>query len=210
MLFRSPRKLIMALALVPFAMGATPAFANAEVGKPAPDFTATDIQGNMVKLSDLKGKNVVLEWTNQECPFVVKHYKSGNMQETQKTATEGGAVWISINSSAPGMQGNTSAEEAAKIETEAGVHSSHRILDESGEIGNLYGAKTTPHMFVINAEGTVAYAGAIDSVPDADPASVKDATNYVLAALNDLNAGKDVATPSTPPYGCGVKYKTAQ
>ncbi len=207
MLLNKSRKLILALALVPFALGATPAFAAAEVGQPAPDFTATDIKGNEVKLSDLKGKNVVLEWTNQECPFVVKHYKSGNMQATQKTATEGGAVWISINSSAPGMQGNTTAEEAVKIETDAGVHSTNRILDPNGDIGQLYGAKTTPHMFVINAEGNVAYAGAIDSVADADPASIAGASNYVLAALDDLKAGKPVQTPTTTPYGCGVKYK---
>ena len=207
MLLNKSRKLILALALVPFALGATPAFAAAEVGQPAPDFTATDIKGNEVKLSDLKGKNVVLEWTNQECPFVVKHYKSGNMQATQKTATEGGAVWISINSSAPGMQGNTTAEEAVKIETDAGVHSTNRILDPNGDIGQLYGAKTTSHMFVINAEGNVAYAGAIDSVADADPASIAGASNYVLAALDDLKAGKPVQTPTTAPYGCGVKYK---
>ncbi|MBK6895963.1 MAG: redoxin domain-containing protein [Alphaproteobacteria bacterium] len=207
MLLHKSRKLILALALVPFALGATPAFAVAEVGQPAPDFTATDIKGNEVKLSDLKGKNVVLEWTNQECPFVVKHYKSGNMQAVQKTATEGGAVWISINSSAPGMQGNTTAEEAVKIETDAGVHSTNRILDPNGDIGQLYGAKTTPHMFVINAEGNVAYAGAIDSVADADPASIAGASNYVLAALDDLKAGNPVQTPTTTPYGCGVKYK---
>lgn len=207
MLLHKSRKLILALALVPFALGATPAFAAAEVGQPAPDFTATDIKGNTVKLSDLKGKNVVLEWTNQECPFVVKHYKTGNMQAAQKKATEGGAVWISINSSAPGMQGNTTAEEALKIETEAGVHSTNRILDPSGEIGQLYGAKTTPHMFVIDKEGTLAYAGAIDDKPDADSASIEGAKNYVLAALDDLSAGKPVETPSTASYGCGVKYK---
>lgn len=209
MLFKSPRKFIMALAFVPLAFGVTPAFAAAEVGKPAPDFTATDIKGNAVKLSDLKGKNVVLEWTNHECPFVVKHYESGNMQAAQKTATEGGAVWIAINSSAPGMQGNTTPEQAAKIEMDAGVASSHRILDESGEIGQLYGAKTTPHMFVINAEGNVAYAGAIDSVPDTKAESIEGATNYVLAALDEIKAGKPVTTASTTPYGCGVKYKAS-
>lgn len=198
----------MALAFVPFALGVTPAFAAAEVGKPAPDFTATDIKGNEVKLSDLKGKNVVLEWTNNECPFVKKHYGSGNMQATQQKATEDGAVWVSIVSSAPGMQGNVTAEEAMKIEEEVGAHDTNRILDPSGEIGQLYGAKTTPHMFVIDKEGVLAYAGAIDDKPDADPASVKDAKNYVLAALDDLNAGKAVETPTTAPYGCGVKYKT--
>lgn len=209
MLFRSPRKFIMALAFVPMAFGSGPVWANAEVGQPAPDFAATDIKGNTVKLSDLKGKNVVLEWTNHECPFVVKHYKSGNMQATQQKATEDGAVWITINSSAPGMQGNTTAEEAAKLETDAGAHATSRILDESGEIGQLYGAKTTPHMFVIDAEGNIAYAGAIDSVPDADAASIAGATNYVLAALDDLSAGKPVTTPTSTPYGCGVKYKTS-
>ena len=208
MLFKSPKKFIMALAFVPFAIGAVPALAAVEVGRPAPDFSATDIKGNEVKLSDLKGKDVVLEWTNQECPFVVKHYKSGNMQAAQKKATDGGAIWISINSSAPGMQGNVTPEEAVRIEQEAGTHATHRILDESGDIGREYGAKTTPHMFVINKEGVLAYAGAIDDKPDADPASVEGAKNYVLAALDELSAGKEVSTPSTPAYGCGVKYKT--
>lgn len=194
------------LALLPTVLSPTISFAAAEVGKVAPDFTAKDIHGNDVKLSDLKGKNVVLEWTNHECPFVVKHYKSGNMQKTQAIATEGGAEWISIVSSAPGKQGNVTPEEAIKIEEEVGAKSTHRILDEKGEIGNLYGAKTTPHMFVIDPQGIIAYEGAIDSIPDADPLSIEKATNYVLTALEEIKAGKPVTTPTVPSYGCGIKY----
>ncbi len=187
-------------------LGAGSALAAATVGETAPDFTATDIKGNEVTLSDHKGKLVVLEWTNHQCPFVVKHYDSGNMQEAQKKAAEMGAEWITIVSSAPEKQGHVSAEEAAKIAEEAGATVTAKILDESGEIGQLYGAKTTPHMYVIDAEGKLAYAGAIDSVPSANPADVEDAENYVLAALNSLVEGDPVETAETKPYGCSVKY----
>lgn len=182
------------------------AHAKVEVGKPAPDFSATDIHGEAFSLSDHKGKTVVLEWTNHECPFVVKHYGSGNMQATQKTATDQGVVWVSIVSSAPEKQGHVSAEQAMQIEEEAGAHNTTRILDESGEIGKMYDAKTTPHMFVINPEGNLVYAGAIDSNNSPDPATIDGATNYVLAALDDLAAGREVQNSATWPYGCGVKY----
>lgn len=199
---------MVALVFAPIALGmvAIPVMASAEIGHEAPDFTAMDIHGHEFKLSEQKGKTVVLEWTNHECPFVRKQYGTGAMQNTQKTATDEGVVWVSIVSSAPGKQGNVTPEEAVKIEEEAGAHATTRILDESGEIGQLYGAKTTPHMFVIDADGKLAYAGAIDDQPSPDPASVEGATNYVLAALDDLKAGRAVATPATTPYGCGVKY----
>ncbi|MDH5721840.1 MAG: redoxin domain-containing protein [Alphaproteobacteria bacterium] len=182
------------------------AHANIEVGKPAPDFSATDIHGEAFALSDHKGKTVVLEWTNHLCPFVKKHYDSGNMQATQKTATDNGVIWVSIVSSAPEKQGHVSAQQAIQIEEEAGAHATTRILDERGEIGRLYEAKTTPHMFVINPEGSVAYAGAIDSDSSPDPATIEGATNYVLAAIEDITAGREVQTAATWPYGCAVKY----
>lgn len=199
------KRMILA-ALAVLVMGATPALAAPEVGKPAPDFTATDINGASVTLSALKGKTVVLEWTNHQCPFVVKQYDTKAMQTLQEKATKDGVVWISIVSSAKGKEGHVTAEEAKKIATESGAKFTHKILDESGVIGKLYDAKTTPHMFVVNAEGNVAYMGAIDSDPSPRLSSVAGATNYVAAALEALKAGKAVEPASTQPYGCGVKY----
>lgn len=196
-----------ALAAAVILFAAMPVKAAVEIGKPAPEIEATDTNGNPFKLSDHKGKIVVLEWTNNECPFVMKHYGSGNMQATQKAAAEMGDVdWVSIVSSAPGRQGHVSAEEANKIATEAGATITAELLDESGEIGKAYDAKTTPHMFVIDKEGNVAYAGAIDDKPSPNPATLQGATNYVLAALESLNAGKDIEVKQSQPYGCGVKY----
>lgn len=182
-------------------------FADAPaVGQAAPDFTATDIDGKEVKLSSLKGKVVVLEWFNPECPFVKKHYESGNMQKTQKEAADKGVVWLSINSSALGLQGNMTPEEAKKHNTEVKASPSHVILDPSGKIGGLYSAKTTPHMFVIDKDGKIAYMGAIDSISSADPADIEKAENYVLSAVDSLEKGNAVAVPQTQPYGCSVKY----
>ncbi len=192
--------------MVMLIMLAMPVYAAPQIGQPAPDFTATDIDGNEFTLSELKGKKVILEWTNNQCPFVVKHYGSGNMQATQKAATDKGAVWVSIVSSGEGMQGNVTSEEARAIMTEADAHPSAKILDPSGTIGHLYEAQTTPHMFVIDEEGILAYAGAIDSKSSPNPKSIETATNYVLAALDDLDAGRPVATSQTQPYGCAVKY----
>lgn len=203
--------MIKKLALIPLALGALclPALANAadaEIGKPAPAFTATDTNGKTVTLGDFKGKPVVLEWTNHECPFVRKQYDTGNMQKVQETATKDGVVWISIVSSAKDKEGHTTAAEANAIIAKEKAHPTHKILDEDGSIGKLYGAKTTPHMFVIDKDGTLAYAGAIDDNPSHDPKTVAGAKNYVLAALDDLKQGQSVTTPSTQPYGCGVKY----
>ena len=180
--------------------------ASVEVGTPAPDFTVTDTNGLTHSLSDFKGKNVVLEWSNHQCPFVVKHYKPGNMQKIQKEATDNGTIWLTIVSSADGKQGNVSATEANNIMKEVGAHSTARILDPSGKIGKLYGAKTTPHMFVIDKAGTLVYAGAIDSDSSFRSSSIIGATNYVQAALSSLNAGEPIKVASTKPYGCGVKY----
>lgn len=183
------------------------AMANAEVGQMAPDFTATDIQGEEFKLSDHQGKIVVLEWTNHQCPFVVKHYETGNMQKTQQTVKDMGDVeWVSIVSSAPGKQGHTTAEEAAQIVADHNAHPTAKILDESGEIGHLYGASATPHMFVIDENGVLAYAGAIDDNSSPSHDTVESAKNYVIAAVEDLKAGQDISTPTSQPYGCGVKY----
>lgn len=185
---------------------AAPACAAATVGQPAPAFTATDSNGKSVSLSQFRGKTVVLEWTNPGCPFVQKHYKSGNMQATQAAAAKQGVVWLTVNSSAPGKQGNLDGAGANASVKASGAAPSYYLLDPDGKIGKLYDAKTTPHMFVINPAGTIVYAGAIDSAPTADPADIKGATNYVTAALTAVKAGQPVATPTSKPYGCSVKY----
>ncbi len=194
----------MAAAILLFS--ALPVNAAVEIGKPAPEIEATDTGGNPFKLSDHKGKIVVLEWTNHQCPFVIKHYGSGNMQAVQKTAKDQGVEWVSIVSSAPSHQGHVSADEANTIVSEQGATISAKILDESGAIGKLYDAKTTPHMFIINAEGNVAYAGAIDNKSSPNPKTIEGATNYVLAALESLKAGSAIEVSQTQPYGCSVKY----
>lgn len=185
---------------------AAPALAAPEIGKPAPDFTASDTNGTSVTLSTLKGKIVVLEWTNPQCPFVVKHYGSGNMQKLQSDAKAKGVVWISVNSSAAGKEGHLSAETANKTLAENKAAPAHLILDADGTIGKLYDAKTTPHMFVIDAKGNLAYMGAIDDKASVDPADIPSAHNYVTAAIDALLAGKAPEMANTKSYGCGVKY----
>jgi peroxiredoxin len=180
--------------------------ADAAVGQPAPAFSAPDQTGTTRSLDAYKGKWVVLEWVNHECPFVQKHYGSGNMQKTQKAATAKGAVWLSVNSSAPGKQGAMDGKVAAKLTADKGAAPTAVLLDPEGRIGHAYGAKTTPHMFVIDPKGTVVYAGAIDDKPSTDQEDVKTAKNLVLAALDEAMAGKPVTSPSTQPYGCSVKY----
>jgi peroxiredoxin len=190
-----------ALALSPAVLRA-----DAAVGQKAPAFSAPDQTGTTRSLDAYKGKWVVLEWVNHECPFVQKHYGSGNMQKTQKAATAKGAVWLSVNSSAPGKQGAMDGKVAAKLTADTGAAPTAVLLDPEGRIGHAYGAKTTPHMFVIDPKGTVVYAGAIDDKPSTDQEDVKTARNLVLAALDEAMAGKPVTAPSTQPYGCSVKY----
>ena len=196
----------LTIACAALMLVAAPAIAAPDIGAPAPDFTATDINGNEFKLSDHKGKTVVLEWTNHQCPYVMKHYETGNMQKTQAAAKEHGVEWVSIVSSAEGRQGNTTAEEAKAILEQQGATVTTKILDPSGTIGGLYDAKTTPHMYIIDAQGMLVYAGAIDSNPRWFKGSVKSAKNYILAALDNIAAGEPIETPSTRAYGCSVKY----
>jgi len=197
------RRLILALAAT-LAVTLT-AFA-VRVGDAAPGFTGTDSHGQTHKLSDYRGKFVVLEWTNNGCPYTRKHYNSGNMQSLQKEWTARGVVWLTILSSAPGEQGYmTASEENAYI---ARVHAAPTaaILDPTGAIGREYSARTTPHMFVIDPSGRLIYDGAIDDHPTTDPADIKSSKNYVSAALTEAMAGQPVAVSSTRPYGCSVKY----
>jgi peroxiredoxin len=182
------------------------ALAAPQTGQPAPEFSLTDSNGKSHKLSDFKGKFVVLEWLNHGCPFVIKHYGSGNMQKLQKEYTGKDVVWLSIASSAPGKQGNMSPEETNKTKEEKGSAASAVLLDEDGTVGKLYDAKVTPELYVINPEGVLVYKGAIDDKKSVDAADVAGAKNYVKQALDEAMAGKAVSEPVTAAYGCGIKY----
>jgi peroxiredoxin len=177
------------------------------VGSTAPDISATDSKGKNQTLSQYKGKYVVLEWFNPECPFVKKHYGSGNMQKLQEEFTGKGVVWLTIDSNAPGLEGNLTAEQANQRIAEWKAHSTAFLLDPDGKAGRTYAAKNTPHMFVINPDGKIVYEGAIDSKATANPADIASSNNYVKTALDESLAGKTVTTPSSRPYGCSVKYK---
>ena len=176
------------------------------VGSTAPDFSVSDSKGKTHSLSQYKGKYVVLEWFSPDCPFVKKHYGSGNMQKLQEEFTGKGVVWLGVDSSAPGKEGNLSAEQAEKKMTEWKTKSTAFLIDADGKAGQLYGAKNTPHMFVINPEGKIIYEGAIDSKASANPNDIPSSTNYVRVALDEAMAGKKVSNPTTRPYGCSVKY----
>jgi peroxiredoxin len=176
------------------------------VGSTAPDFSVTDSKGKAHSLSQYKGKYVVLEWFSPDCPFVKKHYGSGNMQKLQEEFTGKGVVWLSVDSSAPGKEGNLSPEQAEKKMTEWKTKSTAFLIDADGKAGQAYGAKNTPHMFVINPEGKIIYEGAIDSKASANPNDIPSSTNYVRVALDEAMAGKKVSNPTTRPYGCSVKY----
>lgn len=182
------------------------AHASPKVGEIAPDFTGVDSNGKAHTVSEYKGKIVVLEWKNHLCPFVKKHYGSDNMQSLQKYAKEKDVVWFSIISSAKGKEGNVGAEEANKIVKNENSAAKAVILDEDGKIGKLYEAKTTPHMFVINKEGKIAYMGSIDDRPTADKEDIKTANNYVRVAIDALLLGNKPNTTVTSPYGCSIKY----
>lgn len=178
------------------------------VGSAAPDFSLKDTKGQSHSLSQYKGKYIVLEWFNPECPFVKKHYGSENMQKLQKEATSKGAVWLSIDSSAEGKEGYLTADAAEKICSQWHVANTAFLLDPDGIAGKAYGAKNTPHMVVINPEGKIVYEGAIDSKATPNPKDIADSTNYVRVALDEAMAGKPVSNPQTKPYGCSVKYKS--
>jgi peroxiredoxin len=203
------RRTLLALAAAGAMSAALPAQAAPVVGQPAPAFQVKDYDGKVRSLADFKGKTVVLEWTNNGCPYVGKHYNSGNMQGLQKNATADGVAWLTVISSAPGFQGYLTPPQAHAWKAKVGAHSTDVLLDPEGKVGRLYGAKTTPHMYVIDKTGKLAYMGGIDDRPTADPDSLKGAKNYVAAALSDLKAGRPVATAVTRAYGCSVKYSSA-
>ena len=194
-------------ALAAACMIAAPASAEPQIGKPVNNFRLADANGRVVSLNDFRGKTIVLEWSNPECPFVRKHYSSGNMQKTQAAAAADGVVWLTINSSAEGKQGHlTQAQAKALVDGQQSRRTAY-LLDPTGSVGKGYGAKTTPHMYIINPAGLLAYMGGIDDKPTPNPADIKGARNHVLAALAEIKAGKPVSVPTTRPYGCAVKYK---
>ncbi len=194
---------ILALILV----GAVAEIWAASVGQPAPEFTATDTNNRAHKLSEYKGKFVVLEWTNRDCPFTRKHYQSGNMERLQHEWTQRGVVWLTVVSSAPGEQGYViGGEENAYLEQMKAAPTAV-LLDPNGQLGHLYDAKTTPHMFVINPQGLLIYDGAIDDRATTDVSDIAGAKNYVAQALQEAMAGKPVSIATSRPYGCSVKYK---
>lgn len=196
------------IALTGLVFAVASAAANAEpiVDKPAPQFSGATADGRTISLADLHGKTVVLEWTNHECPFVVKHYESGNIPKLQKSAAAQGIVWLQVISSASGKQGHVDGETARKLNEERGATPSNTVFDPNGSIGKLYNATNTPQFFIINPQGILVYKGGIDSIPSTDKADIVKAENYISAALADLAVGRKVAKSNTRPYGCTVKY----
>lgn len=177
-----------------------------EPGDTAPDFKLTSVKGEEVSLADQKGKVVVLEWLNHDCPYVKKHYGSGNMQKLQETYTGKGVVWLTIQSGQEGRENFPAAEVLAERSEKAGSKATAVLRDPGGTVGKAYGAKTTPHMYVIDKEGKIAYMGGIDDKPDTKPESIPGAKNYVVAAVDAVLAGEEVETKKAAPYGCSVKY----
>jgi peroxiredoxin len=198
------KSLLVACGLLAVTAGLS--VAETEIGKPAPNFSLPDTNGKTRSLADYKGKYVVLEWYQPDCPFVRKHYRSGNMQALQKQYTAKGVAWLSIDSSAPGEQGNYPAGKLNEIAAQDSASRTALLLDTSGDVGRLYGAKTTPDMYVIDPKGILVYKGAIDNKRSTDLADVQTATNYVKGALDAVMSGKTVPTTATQPYGCSVKY----
>lgn len=199
------RFLTSTLVLLAVSLLLSPAWA-ARVGEAAPEFTATDTNSNVHKLSDYKGKFVVLEWSNRGCPYTQKHYNSGNMQQLQREWTARGVIWLTVISSAPGKQGYITGPEENAYVKQVNAAPTAVLLDPTGALGHLYDAKTTPDIFIINPQGTLIYSGAIDDTPTTDVADISKAKNYVSAALDEATAGKPVAVATSRPYGCSVKY----
>ena len=197
---------ILRTAIISLTLYACNSSAGPKVGQTAPDFEGLDTRGQPQQLSDYRGKTVVLEWTNHDCPYVRKHYDAGNMQQQQREVAAQGAVWLSIISSAPGKQGHVDPGQADELTRSRDAAPHAVILDPDGTIGRAYGARTTPHMYIIDKTGTLVYMGGIDSIRSADPGDVPKADQYVRKALQELADGKTVTTPVSQPYGCSVKY----
>ncbi len=189
------------------ALASVGAFAAADLDKPAPTFAGVGADGKPINLESYRGKTVVLEWTNADCPFVKKHYESGNIPRLQEEAAAQGVVWLQVISSAPGAQGHVDGATAIKLNQFRSAKPAGTVIDADGKIGKAYGAQTTPHIFIVDTKGQLVYKGGIDSIPSADQGDIAKADNYVRDALKDIAAGKKVANPNTKPYGCSVKYQ---
>lgn len=199
---------LFALTLALAAWGVHTATLAATVGQPAPDFSLTDVTGKTVRLSDFKGQHVVLEWNNPGCPFVRKHYQ-GNLQALQKEFTAKGVVWLAINSTEDASADYKTPPQLARWMAEQKAAPTAVLMDEEGAVGKAYNARVTPHMYIVNAQGRLAYAGAIDSIPSARVSDIDKATNFVRQGLNELLAGKPVSVAQNQAYGCSIKYKSA-
>lgn len=200
------RRLLLASASLAFAASAA---AAPSVGQPAPDFTLKDTTGKAVKLSDFRGKYVVLEWTNPGCPYVRKHYNSGNMQATQQDAAARGAVWLSINSTNETAWDYMEPRKFVAWQQDKKAKPTATLMDEDGIAGRAYGARTTPHMYIVNPQGQLVYAGGIDSIASSSVDDIAKAVNYVKQGLGEAMAGKPISQATTRPYGCSIKYKSA-
>jgi peroxiredoxin len=198
------RRTVLAFSFVALAHSAQ---AAPSVGQAAPDFTLKDAAGKTVKLSDYRGKHVVLEWTNPGCPYVQKHYNSGNMPATQKEAVDKGVVWLSINSTEKSAYDYMEPAKLVAWQKERKAVPSAVLMDEEGSAGMAYGARTTPHMYIVNPQGQLIYAGGIDSIPSSNADDIKKAVNYVRQGLNEALAGRPITASVTRPYGCSIKYK---
>jgi len=205
-MIRSMTRAGLAAVCLSLALVTPPLAAKPESGRPAPAFSVADTTGKVWTLADVTGKGLILEWTNHDCPYVRKHYGSGNMQALQKEARDAGYQWLSVISSAPGKQGHVTPAQADELTVSRGASPTAVLLDEDGTMGRAYGAQTTPHLFVIDGSGTLVYMGGIDDRATTDPADVDGAKNYVRRAMADLAEGKPVSHPVTRPYGCSVKY----
>lgn len=197
---------VIAAAAAAYLAIAPAALANVELNKPAPAFTAVGADGKPVALDAYKGKTVVLEWTNHECPYVKKHYESGNIPNLQKDAAGKGVVWLQVVSSAPGKQGFVDGPTAKQLNGSRNAAPAATVLDADGKVGKLYGAQTTPHIFIVNPQGQLVYKGGIDSIATAKKEDLAKAENYVSAALTAISTGKPVEKANTKPYGCSIKY----
>jgi peroxiredoxin len=207
-MIRLSRRLLLALGSLALCAPGL-AVAAPVLGEPAPAFRAMDADGHARALSDFAGRIVVLEWTSSECPYSGKHYGSGNMQALQKAAVKDGVAWLTVSSSAPDREGYFTPKTARAWRAKVGSHATAILLDGEGKVGRAYNARVTPHMFIIDRAGRLAYMGGIDDRPFADPESLKGARNYVAEALADLKAGRPVAQPLSAPYGCSVRYASA-
>ncbi len=198
--------LCCATTILALSAGMQPATAQARIGAPAPAFTLTDSSDRALSLADFKGKTVVLEWTSHDCPYVGKHYRGNNMQALQKKWTGQGVVWLSVISSAPGLPGHVSSQQANKLTADRGAAPTAVLFDPTGKVGRAYGARTTPHMYVISGEGALVYMGGIDDQPTARLKDLKGARNFVDEALNEIVQGKPVSATASRAYGCSIKY----